>query len=362
MIDSINQVVENIKYLDRNYLKNMLNIYVNETKDEKGNPIYYFNYRDIKFIYHVVGRNLRLETTTHKILEKRDITLSDKEIFENKINGILNNILNTKNIKYSTKQTRNDYYTDVFVGIKTRVYMEQLKKHSSTFRRMKRKKKFKSSAYLETDTGRTLNLYDKETCIKDKAQKKIKKIKKKYKHSEQLKNFKIKEIEDYANQQCDLYKGILRLEIQIPKRTLRLYEKTSKKANKNDENVAIAYRKIDYYWNKKSMQKHYFDVLRRYLYEGDYYKLSKAINIIQNSNMTNKWKEKLICFLGIIKYYGIDIIKRVDIYSYGTVRVYIEKLGKIGINPITLDEDCEYDMLEGLYSLARKKAEADYFI
>ena len=67
------------------------------------------------------------------------------------------------------------------------------------------------------------------------------------------------------------------------------------------------------------MQKYYFDILAKYLYKGKYYKLSKAIEIIQNSKLTKSWKNKLICFLGAIKYYGIDEIKE-NAYNYNTFK------------------------------------------
>lgn len=362
MIDSINQVVEKIKNLDRKYLKKELNIDVNDTIDKYGNHIQHFVYDNIKFIHHIVGRNLRIETTTHKILDKMDITLSDKEVFKNKINDSLNKVLNTKGINYTIKQSRNDYHTDINVADKMEIYLKHLQKYSSSFGHLKAKNKYSSSVSLSTRTGRKLIFYDREKCIKQKANKKIKKIKSKYKDDKEKMNFKIKELEEYTSKQCDLYKGILRLELQIPKRTLKSYERTSKKANKIDSNVVIAYRKIDYYWNKNTMEKYYFKALKKYIYGGDYYKLNNAIEIIQNSNLTDKWKYKLICFLGVIKYYGIDQIKEVEVYSYGTFKDYVARLEKMGINPITLDDDCKYSMLEGLYSLARKKAEADYFI
>ena len=358
MIDSINVVVERVERLDKSYIKKELGIRV---KYKKKYEMETFVYKDIKFMYYIWYKNLEIETTTHKILGKKDITLSDMKKFKEKMNSIINIVLNTQGYNYSLKLTRTDYYVDVNVGDQLQEYIKLLHKHREKFGRLKAKKRYDSSVYLKTKSGKTLNLYSKEICIKDRGNRKIEKIRRKYKNDEEKMMFKIQEIETKVQEQSKTYKGVIRLELQNRKGALKSYLRTTKNANKKDADVVIAKRKIDYYWNQKSMQKYYFDILAKYLYKGKYYKLSKAIEIIQNSKLTKSWKNKLICFLGAIKFYGIDEIKE-NAYNYNTFKSYIKRLTKLNINPITIDEDSEYDMLESLYTLAVKQAESKYFI
>ncbi len=357
MIDSINVVVERVERLDKSYIKKELGIRV---KYKKKYEMETFVYKDIKFMYYIWYKNLEIETTTHKILGKKDITLSDMKKFKEKMNCIINIVLNTQGYNYSLKLTRTDYYVDVNVGDQLQEYIKLLHKHRKKFGHLKSKKKYNSSIYLKTKSGKTFNLYAKEICIKDRGNRKIEKIRRKYKKDEEKMMFKIKEIEDKVQEQSKNYKGVIRLELQNRKGTLKSYLKTTKNANKKDADVEIAKREIDYYWNQKSMKKYYFDIFAQYLYKGKYYKLSKAIEIIQHSKITKSWKNKLICFLGEIKYYGIDEIKE-NAYYYNTFESHIKRLTKLHINPICIDEDSKYDTLESLYTLAVKQAEEKYF-
>ena len=74
-----------------------------------------FTYKNVKFVYYIPFKNLSIETTTHKILEKIDITLSDKKIYEEELNNIINEIVNSKGIDYvkTAFLTRVDYYIDI---------------------------------------------------------------------------------------------------------------------------------------------------------------------------------------------------------------------------------------------------------
>ena len=86
MIDSINVVVERVERLDKSYIKKELGIRV---KYKKKYEMETFVYKDIKFMYYIWYKNLEIETTTHKILGKKDITLSDMKKFKEKMNSII---------------------------------------------------------------------------------------------------------------------------------------------------------------------------------------------------------------------------------------------------------------------------------
>lgn len=105
------------------------------------------------------------------------------------------------------------------------------------------------------------------------------------------------------------------------------------------------------------------------------YKLEEEIRKINKSATTKNWKEKLILFIKTIKRYGIEnvivknnnqIVRNVSNrkhkqYSPRTIKTYIEMLENIGINPITIDNDSEFDNLESLYTLAENTAKRKYF-
>ena len=119
---------------------------------------------------------------------------------------------------------------------------------------------------------------------------------------------------------------------------------------------------MDNYGDKQSMEEEFFSYLENYLYKGNYYKLSTAFEIIQNSNYTKKWKEKLINFLvDVAEGGGVDAVKELKLYSSHTIKTYIEKLNKLKINPITINTEVKYDELENLLSFARKVAKEKYF-
>ncbi len=96
---------------------------------------------------------------------------------------------------------------------------------------------------------------------------------------------------------------------------------------------------------------------------------------IEKSNHSQLWKKQLIEFIIAIGKYGITEIttkKNKEVTSYGrvtmhkrwckaTVENYIAILEGLGINPVTLNNDSEFDSLEGLYTLSKKVAEQKYF-
>ena len=103
--------------------------------------------------------------------------------------------------------------------------------------------------------------------------------------------------------------------------------------------------------------------------------LKKEKEIIEKSNHSKDWKAKLIEFIVAVGKYGITEVtaeKNKEITSYGkikehktwcetTVNKYIGILETLGINPVTLDNDSEFDSLESLYTLAQDTAKEKYF-
>lgn len=105
------------------------------------------------------------------------------------------------------------------------------------------------------------------------------------------------------------------------------------------------------------------------------YNIKEEIRKIKKSANTENWQEKLILFIKTIQKYDIEsviatnnnqIVRNVSNckhkqYSPRTIKTYIEMLENIGINPITIDNDSEFDSLESLYTLAKNTAKRKYF-
>lgn len=105
------------------------------------------------------------------------------------------------------------------------------------------------------------------------------------------------------------------------------------------------------------------------------YNLKEELKILKKSAHTENWKTKLILFLKAVKKYGVANVIAKDnkeivnntkhcnhrTWSSATVDNYIKMLSKLGINPVTLDNSCEFDSLESLYTLIQETAQAKYF-
>lgn len=286
-----------------------------------------------------------------------------------RLNQILGEILNQQ--KFSKfLLTQFDYCADPYVGEdKLEEYIKVMYKNRSKYKHKIRKRDYDTSIHLSTKSGKLIKGYDKVACIKDKSKKKRTDIILKYKDKE-IRRLKLQELEEQIKNEISLYEGVIRLEISVKKNNLKYYYKTSKakikeakKAGKPKEEIdqiKIEERTIDNYWTREKFQEQFLNEVKQYYYEGDYYKLSIAVQKIKDSNYSQVMKTKLILFLCRIDCVGIDRIKRIGIYSNVTMGNYIKKLNELGVNPITIDEDSEYDMLEGLYTLAVRQAESVY--
>ena len=315
MIDSINLSLDKI-YVDMNHLKKIGIRWINNKKKS----VIYFKYETVNFSYYYDFKTLSLKTNTHKILVKNDITLSDKVKFVMIVNRITNEILNTTNVLYYFKTTRVDYYVDITVDELREIYIILLKKHKSFYKYMIEENEYDTSKYLRS-SGKGLNLYDKQQETEDKK-------------------------DPLLDWDYKLHDGVIRLEVQLYKPKLKYEEK-------------YVERTIDTYWSKESMKKYYFQFLEKYFYEGNYYHLDTGFSLIQNSNGRKDTKANLTSFMEQIINYGIDSLK--DNYCYNVIDRYTKKLNAIGLNPIIIDDDYNYDNLENLLNIARRTAEEKYF-
>ena len=372
MIDSLNIVLHRIEKLDKEYISSRIGIdEIYDFTDEDGKCGITFSYKTIKFDYYFYG-NLVVETTTHKVLDKKDISLSDKDEYKNQTMKIIKEVIGDKKYK-EILLTQNDYCADLDVGAdKITDYYILMNNGSSKYKHKERKRRYDTSIHLTTDGGKIIKGYGKLACIRNKANLERRRIIFKYTDPE-IRKKKLQELNEQVKREVSLYnEGSLRLEIAIRKDNLKYYFEASKKKRERAEKdgksedevnkIPIEYRTIENYWNEDKMRKLFLDEVKQYFYSGKYYKLSKAVQIIESAETySNNMKNKLILFLCRIRCAGIDRVKNCGVYSKGTIYNRIKDLSILNINPITIDEESKFDMLESLYSLAVKKCEVDYF-
>lgn len=165
MFDSINFIVRLSEKIDFKRLRKMgIKIKSFKNKNPKNGYINYcydFNYENIKFNWNSNTRILTILTNVHKILNKQDILLSDKSIYESKIRDIVNKILGTDN--FELELNRIDYLIDIKLNkLEMQTYLNLMNSNVGKYCYMKKEKPYKTSIYLKTKYGKTnFYFYDK---------------------------------------------------------------------------------------------------------------------------------------------------------------------------------------------------------
>lgn len=478
MIDSINYILNGVPYLDIPKLVS-LGITYHNLRYEKGTNgktyVVYgnvkestekefavngigFNYNNMYFRYLPQFDCIMISTNVHKILGKADILLSDRDNYISQIDYVVNLLFN---VNFSQLELhRIDYYVDIELDYKVMYeYIHQLYKHKSAYQHINRINNYETSIYITSLSGqKSINIYDKYQCEKDKY---YNRYNKEYNRN----GISLAEYQETHPAEYEKYKNIFRIEVQNTKKLIKQQAKELQKDKTKDLIIEHKVNKSLYgYWNQESMQKYYFNFLEPFLYKGTYYKLKKAkqmikkaetivindkeesisesikselkefieivnqygisnaieskdtkedtipkwcgatickykndlvalgINIvkisirerkhlkkekeiIEKSNHSKDWKAKLTEFIVAVGKYGITEVtaeKNKEITTYGkikehktwcetTVNKYIGILEALGINPVTLDNDSEFDSLESLYTLADNTAKEKYF-
>lgn len=141
-------------------------------------------------------------------------------------------------------------------------------------------------------------------------------------------NFYNKENERLSqNFNKDGAKDLLRLEIQCKKpKTNTLKEKNRFDSRHLEHYLSeqISHQQLEYYYNKT-------------IGTGDYYKLSEAIRIVQQSNYTYKTKEKLTGTLrAVSRHRSIWRAREESQYNSSCFNRYLKQIRELGINPVTI--------------------------
>ena len=319
MIDSIDFIINGINYIDFKYLRSK-GIEIKSYMRKRNFKTYVFEYKNIKFDFTPIRRYLILETHVNEIIEKDIVTISDKEIYKDRVLKIVKEVItNFDSMKFGFEINRIDYKVDLQFKEEEKVqaYNDILTHYKKNFCYAKQKEQYDTSTYLTNKDGQIhINFYDK-----------------------------------YAESNKEEYKNVLRLEIQHNHKFIKA--QTIKDYNSRE-------KIIDEYWNEKSMEEFYFKKLREYVYLGTHYKRRKVNELINNSKYNNNYKEKLKKFVLITNRYNITYVQK-NIYCRHTVNKYIEMLEKIGINPITIPDGSKYEKLPSLYIIAKQKAENEYY-
>jgi len=313
MIDSLNF---SIQMVYPNYIYNFHNTFRRCSKE----PIYTYNYHGIHFNYYERPHILTLTTHTSKVLGRSNVKEDDIIEYLNNIETIIKEIVNID--KIDLRLTRCDYCIDLRVSSREELkeIFILLNKHHKKFKYIVAKQDYLNSIYLCKPKGSIgINIYDKFSQILN---------------------------ED--NYEDENFRNVIRIELQLKKwKIRRLYKK---------QDIA---RNIKKYWCRKTMEQQYFDYLKDYLYLGDYYKLSKAKEIILSSSYSKTIKQGLIKFIVDVNIYGMTPTSKR--FSYNTSKKYIQLLNDLKVNPITINDDCNIDMIENILNRAKKVAEVTTF-
>lgn len=305
MIDSINTTLKVKKSQIYNFKKRFKRC----SKDY----VYSFKYKGIHFNYYLLHSTLTLSTHASSILHKNNIVETDVNEYLDLLYKIIKEVVDIDEINLSL--SRCDYCVDLKVASSEEIHeiFMLLNKHYKKFRYIESKQEYENGIYLcKPKSSFNINIYNKY---------------------EQLLN--------QFGYEDENFKNTIRVELQLKKWKInRLYRK-----NNLD-------RDVKKYWCKETMEKEYFQLLQQYLYVGDYYKLSKAKELILSSTYSKTVKKGLINFIENVNAYGITIASSKR--SYNTIRRYISILNELKINPITINDDSKFLKIENIINRVKK--------
>jgi hypothetical protein len=171
-------------------------------------------------------------------------------------------------------------------------------------------------------------------------------VKKKFKTSVY---YKCKSIENtcYDKEQEKLDKGhkIKPFELSVMRYEVRLFTKHLRYCKSKGVK-----RHISEYFNFEMYKKYMTDRILKFYYIGDYYKITEAKRIINNSGLTNRSKQQLIQFLcKVSRSKNIDSViiekqksnrkNKNELYSREQVKEILIKLEMLNINPILIPKN-----------------------
>lgn len=232
-----------------------------------------------------------------KLLGKENITESDFLEVEGRINGYLYYLFCDQQYYDRVILVRIDYRLDVRIPKNERKAILYLyKKTAEKHRYQKKYDQHETTIYFNSKSVQG-TCYDKEEEVHAKG----------------------REIEEYE-------KDILRFEVRLENRHLK-YMKYRKGKEKW----------LEEYFQENLYEKYMKQYLESIVFTGDYYKISGARKIINESSMKNAEKEQLLNFLTYVSRYGIENAKRKNTSYY--FKKFLNQLESLNINPILIPRD-----------------------
>lgn len=104
-------------------------------------------------------------------------------------------------------------------------------------------------------------------------------------------------------------------------------------------------------WVNVNRYHEYIKQLTTFIYRDDFYSLNMAKLRVELSDLKDSMKNKLIRFLTVISEHGADAMDTVA-KSYNTRKRYVELLASLGINPLTIPDDCYVDFIKMPFTFA----------
>ncbi len=213
-----------------------------------------------------------------------------------------------------------EYWNINRVDYAVNIFMEHVKEYIKLFQRADKPSIFNELYSTEAHRRKQLDgsfyLYNKSTII----------------------NFYDKENELMKkNFNTDGAKNLLRFEVQCNK-----LKTNNIKYKKGFETSHVKnYLKMDL---SEEYIKHYYN---KTIGSGDYYKLSRAIEMINDSNYTEKMKKRLIEVLkGVNLHRSIWKAREKSVYSKNSFNKYLKMIRALNINPVTIPNKWKIDYLK----------------
>ena len=250
-----------------------------------------------------------------KLINKGDeYTIKESDLEE--IKTAFKSVLNKIHIGLPSLENWEVSRIDYAINIKTRYVKEYIKLFQrgdkpKGFKELyctksRRRKQLEGSFYLFNKSV-AINFYDKEDQLSKK-------------------NFNRDGVED-----------LLRLEVQCNKTKVNniKYQKGFRTSYaKNFLQVDLSKEYINTYYDKT-------------IGSGDYYKLSKAIQMVEDSNYTRTMKKKLVEVLrAISKHRSIWKARKESKYSRNSFNKYLNLIRALNINPVTIPNEWEVNFLK----------------
>lgn len=140
-------------------------------------------------------------------------------------------------------------------------------------------------------------------------------------------------------------KDLLRIEVQCKKPKINTLK------TKNN----FEYRMLGYYLSEEISNQQLGNYYNKIIGTGDYYTLSEAIRMIEDSNYTPKSKEKLIEVIkSVSKHKSIWEARQRSKYTSSSFNRYLNQIRMLNINPVTIPERWRIKYLKNILTKEKR--------